>query len=582
MAILVNALPFDQIKGVLDAAAPDGNLESFTVERLAGAQLLINPLGALSFAVLVILVIRKDRAQFWLAAYLDNILQFLQAFRADAASFWRSLINFFPRSKQTILLALIVFAGIILRVLLLDRPMQHDESYTYIAFASRGFLKLISDFHLPNNHVFHTLLVYFSERIFGNAPWAIRLPAFLAGVATIPIAYIAARKIFNRSAGLAAAALMAFNMYSIHNSTQARGYSLLALFTLMLWILAMKLVHERNLFVWFLFTLCAALGFFTSPTMLYPVAAIASWLALNRALTKGASSYTNKQFWNDFASSLILAATTTLLFYSLILANYGLGYLINNPIISRMRDPNYPAFFDNLASRWGKALFAWHEGAFTYLTFLSLVIFALAIYRYKRSSPFKLALPIVAVVVVLTISVIQRTVGWVRIWGFALPIYMVFVAGGISALSEFAERKLGFAWKRILPAVIVALFALSTLSLINEGSDAWQERLGLPGEVERASTFLEPLSDSDSLIFVSAPDAPAFWYYAKVKNFPEDIFDFSRVDADKMYIIQNTASDKPLEKIIGANDLAQELVSDSFHELIYSSRRIDIYALNIR
>lgn len=580
--ILVNSLPFNQIKNTLNRAAPDGNLESFTVERLASARLVINPIGVIAFAILLILIIRKDRAQLWIATALDKFRQFLQAFRGDAASFWQSLIAFFPRSKETGLLVLIIIAGAILRLILLDRPMQHDESYTYIAFASRGLLKIISDYHLPNNHVLHSMLVYFSERLFGNAPWAIRMPAFLAGVATIPVAYVAGRKTFNSLAGLSAAALMAFNLYSIHNSTQARGYSMLALFTLLLWIFAVKLVHERNLFVWLLFATCSALGFFTSPTMLYPIAAITLWLGVNRVLRTQASKYANKHFWIDFASSLLLSGLLTLLFYSLILANYGLSYLINNPIISRMRDPNYTAFFENLASRWGKAWWAWHEGAFPGLAIAGLIMFGLAIFYYRRYASSKIALPVIGIAVVLSIAVIQRTVGWVRIWGFALPIYMVFVGGGISTITDITKRRLGDAWKWILPTTIIAAFAISTISVINEGSNAWQERLGAPGEVERASEFLGQRIDEDSLIFVSAPDAPAFWYYSRAMNFPADIFESSRTDANHMYIVQNTGSNKAIEKIIGANDLAQSLYEDEDYELIYSSRKINIYNLQKR
>jgi len=206
----------------------------------------------------------------------------------------------------------------------------------------------------------------------------------------------------------------------------------------------------------------------------------------------------------------------------------------------------------------------------------------LALIYYKRYNSFKFSLPIIGIVVVLAIAVSQRTVGWVRIWGFALPVYLVFVGGGISVLTDITKRRLSTTWKVLLPAIIVATFALSTISSINLGSNAWEERLGAPGEVERASEFLGQLINKDSLIFVTAPDAPAFWYYGRVMNFPTEIFDSSRTDADKMYVVQNTGSINSIEKIIGANDLAQNLYENEFHELIYSSRRINIFSLQIR
>src|SRR5205807_1142091 len=80
---------------------------------------------------------------------------------------------------------------------------------TYLFYVRKPPLYGLVSYTLPNNHVFHTLLVSVSTFLFGDHPWAIRLPAFLAGVAMIPLAFAAARRIHGDAAGLITAAFVA-------------------------------------------------------------------------------------------------------------------------------------------------------------------------------------------------------------------------------------------------------------------------------------------------------------------------------------------------------------------------------------
>ena len=53
----------------------------------------------------------------------------------------------------------ILLCGLILRVGSLNDPISYDEAYNAVEFASRSWWAAISDYSLPNNHIFHTLLV---------------------------------------------------------------------------------------------------------------------------------------------------------------------------------------------------------------------------------------------------------------------------------------------------------------------------------------------------------------------------------------------------------------------------------------
>ena len=74
-------------------------------------------------------------------------------------------------------------------------------------------------------------LAWVWARVFGYGEAGLRSLSALAGVATVPVAYAAARKLISTRAGLVTAALTACNPLLIWYSQEARSYSLLVLLT---------------------------------------------------------------------------------------------------------------------------------------------------------------------------------------------------------------------------------------------------------------------------------------------------------------------------------------------------------------
>ena len=54
-------------------------------------------------------------------------------------------------------------------------------------FASLPLVDIFTSYHLPNNHILHTLCVRAATNVLGDAEWSLRLPALLAGVLAVPI-----------------------------------------------------------------------------------------------------------------------------------------------------------------------------------------------------------------------------------------------------------------------------------------------------------------------------------------------------------------------------------------------------------
>jgi hypothetical protein len=50
-------------------------------------------------------------------------------------------------------------AGTVVRVQGMGDALNHDEVYTWEAFASRSFATIVTHYPVPNNHIFHSILV---------------------------------------------------------------------------------------------------------------------------------------------------------------------------------------------------------------------------------------------------------------------------------------------------------------------------------------------------------------------------------------------------------------------------------------
>jgi uncharacterized membrane protein len=86
----------------------------------------------------------------------------------------------------------------------------------------------------------------------GTGEWGLRSLSALAGVLTVPVAYLIGVELRGRRAGLMAAALVAFNPMLLWYSQEARAYSLLVLFSALslLWCVRAERSGRRRDFVW--------------------------------------------------------------------------------------------------------------------------------------------------------------------------------------------------------------------------------------------------------------------------------------------------------------------------------------------
>jgi len=115
-------------------------------------------------------------------------------------------------------------------------------------------------------------LAWVWTQVTGTGPWGLRSLSALAGVLTIPVAYLIGRELRGCRTGLLAAALVAVNPMLLWYSQEARAYALLALFcaaSLLYCVRALQRGEGRDFVLWGVFS---ALALATHYFAVFPLA----------------------------------------------------------------------------------------------------------------------------------------------------------------------------------------------------------------------------------------------------------------------------------------------------------------------
>jgi mannosyltransferase len=131
-------------------------------------------------------------------------------------------------SREKQLVAALTLLALLLRVTSLSRSLFTDEAYS-LALAQRGFGHMFVLFGYEANGTPYPIVLWPLIRIFGTSETLLRLPAVLAGTASVPALWWAARRYTAPAAALVAAALLAVNPMAVFYSQFARPYALVVL-----------------------------------------------------------------------------------------------------------------------------------------------------------------------------------------------------------------------------------------------------------------------------------------------------------------------------------------------------------------
>ena len=153
------------------------------------------------------------------------------------------------RAWTVLVLGLAMGLGTALRLQGLDAlSLWYDEGWTLYLTRS-GFvdtLRQMARHADPHPPAYYLMLVPWL-RVLGHQAWSARAFSALMGVLTIPAIYYAGRQLYGRATGLVAAALVAVAPAHIAYSQEARMYTLLALWAVLLVALYHRYAHRRDM-----------------------------------------------------------------------------------------------------------------------------------------------------------------------------------------------------------------------------------------------------------------------------------------------------------------------------------------------
>ncbi|MCM1987208.1 glycosyltransferase family 39 protein [Methanococcoides seepicolus] len=147
--------------------------------------------------------------------------------------------------KVALLIGMITVVGFLLRFYHLgDQSLWLDEAIS--SNAAAALLQYDSPV-FPSGHIYgrailNTYLIALSYNIFGVSEFAGRLPSVIFGTLTIPIVYFIGAKLENRNVGILASIFIAFSVWEIMWSRQARMYQQLQFF----YLASILLIYEFN------------------------------------------------------------------------------------------------------------------------------------------------------------------------------------------------------------------------------------------------------------------------------------------------------------------------------------------------
>ena len=431
------------------------------------------------------------------------------------------------------------------RILFLFQPIRYDEAFTLIEFAAESFSAVISDYHVPNNHVFHTMQVYVVYHLLGEHPWMLRLPAVSAGIALVPASFLLGRILYTKQTGLLTASLVAASPLLIDYSTNARGYMLVTLFFVMTLGLSAYVRQKQNRVAWFLIPILASLGFWTIPTMLYPFGIVMLWAFLS-TLAGDASSRARATIVRRLVISGLLAALLTILLYLPIFMNSGVSSVIANPFVS-------PLPWTDFVTQLPTLLFStWEQWTLSLPNLLVAILLAatlisITFHRHLASHRIPVLLPVIVWCPLVLIS--TRAIPFTRVWLFLLPLLLMIASSGFLFLFQrvrLLERSQAFA----IATLVITLLLLAILVLPHVTA------VGAPGRSEEITSFLESDLEPPDRVLAFTPFDYELLYYFRQRGIPDEhLLDRGHLNGRVLILVDEEKAQTP-EQVLRTTGLA--------------------------
>ena len=153
--------------------------------------------------------------------------------------------------------------ALVLRLVNLDAQLWYDEILTLVRFIRLPAGELLTTYSSLNNHMLYSLLAKVSIGLFGETPWALRLPAALYGIGSVAALWYLARQVTGPLQAGFTALLLAVSYHHIWFSQNARGYTGLLFWTLVATTVLVNATRSASWKPWLLYVASVGAAGFT-------------------------------------------------------------------------------------------------------------------------------------------------------------------------------------------------------------------------------------------------------------------------------------------------------------------------------
>jgi mannosyltransferase len=371
---------------------------------------------------------------------------------------------------EAVALAAVLALALAVRLVGLNASLWYDEVATLTNFVRLPWGELVSDFSSLNNHMFYSLQAKVAVQLFGESAWALRLPAFLMGMASLVLIWWLARKEIGPVAALVTVLLLALSYHHVWFTQNARGYTGLLTWTTAATILMMTGLRRPRWGVWTLYGLCLAAGMYTHLSAGFffvahgLVFAILAGPALLRPQGQLASSYPGARSIHSYYGFALGGLLTLLLHLPLLdQIRSSVGDVSSGSKTSAMAEWNNPL---RTLQEFAGSLDALGPLA-PYALVVGLLVLLLGAVLVWRRSPLLAAIYLTQIPLSLVLLVALSFRIWPRYFFVDIGFLFLCAAVGGLALAEVVEKALRRTSVRraVLPAALALMAGFSSVLL---------------------------------------------------------------------------------------------------------------------
>ena len=536
--VALSLVPYERLKEHVDAFTVDRDADVSRAEFDAIVWRL--RVLAVGFGALVAALVVFGRS-------IDRVVDVV------ARSWWRSigsaphaLRGWVEREQGTYLAAgvAILVTGVAIRVAYLDVPLRYDEATTYNNFVSQPLHVALANYATPNNHLLHTFLAKISVAVFGPEPWAIRLPALLAGIALVPATFALTRLYYGRVAALLAAALVATSSTLVEYSTNARGYTLAALATVIVFLAGARALERDSVGAWAAVALVGALGLYAVPIMVYPLGGAVLWILVSGLL----AARPVRPRLERLGATTLATAVLTLVLYAPVYAASGVRSVTANEFVEPR---TWNTLVDLFPEHVSDTIGTWTRD----LPLLASLLLGVGLYaglvltpRISRF-PVPVLLPVVAWSAIVLAA--QRVVPYTRVWLFLVPLAAVTTAGFYGWLLE--RRPWGV---RAAPALAAAVAIAGSLLVLSTDSVRESRETGALLDAPEIVAYLAERVDGEDRILATGSDT-ILEYYLERDGIDAGALLYTDRRSARTYVVVNTLGGQTIDDLLAQLDDAE-------------------------